>query len=112
MNWNYLEKISQLTELSAESNEKDILIFKHSTRCSVSRMVLDRLERNWKDGEVNLKPYFLDLITYREISNAIAHQYDVLHESPQVLIIKKGKSVFDCSHTAIDFNTIKECIKN
>lgn len=114
MKWNQLNSLSQLEEINQESNEQSILIFKHSTRCSISRMVLDRLERNWKVDGMNLvKPYFLDLISYREISNAIAHQYEVEHQSPQILIINKGKSIFDCSHTAIDFNRIKEeAIKN
>lgn len=113
MNWTHLKNISQLKEIALESHEKSILIFKHSTRCSISRMVLDRLERNWKESEAgSIKPYFLDLLSYREISNAIAQQYEVAHESPQVLIINQGKSIFDCSHTAIDFNQIKESVKN
>lgn len=112
MNWNYLKTLDQLNDLAKESTEKNILIFKHSSRCSTSRMVLDRLERNWNNAQLDIKPYFLDLLFYREISNAIANHYDVEHESPQVLIIRNGKSVFDCSHFNIDIHKIKTVIKN
>lgn len=113
MNWNYLERPEQLNDIVNESASKTILIFKHSTRCNISRATLDRLERNWKDSEVpNVKPYFLDLLSYRAISNAIAEEFQVEHQSPQVLIIRDGKSVYDNSHYGIDFNAIREKIKN
>lgn len=113
MNWNHLETADQLSQLIDESAQKNILIFKHSTRCNISRATLDRLERNWKDADVpNVKPYFLDLITYRSISNAIAEQFQVEHQSPQVLIIRNGKSVYDNSHYGIDFSEIREKVKS
>ncbi len=113
MNWNYLEHPEQLNQIIDESADKNILIFKHSTRCNISRAALDRLERNWKEAEVpNVKTYFLDLITYRNISNAIADQFQVEHQSPQILIIRKGKSVYDNSHYGIDFNEIREKVKS
>lgn len=109
MNWNQLEHADQLKDILTESEEKNILIFKHSTRCSISRATLDRLERNWNDADVpNVKAYYLDLISYREISNSIAEQFQVEHQSPQVLIIRHGKSVYDNSHYGIDFNEIKK----
>jgi len=112
MNWNYLENLDQLKDLAEESNEKNILIFKHSTRCSTSRMVLDRLERSWNSEHLNVKPYFLDLLSYREISNALSQHYQTEHESPQVLIIRQNKSVFECSHFNIDLQNIKRNLKN
>lgn len=113
MNWSTLQNNDQLADIIKESSEKDVLIFKHSTRCSISRATLDRLERNWKEAEVpTLKPYFLDLLTYRELSTAIATHFEVEHQSPQVLIIRHGKSTYDRSHFDIDFNQIKEAVKN
>ncbi len=74
-------------------------------------MALDRLERNWDDAEMlAVKPYFLDLITYREISNRIAAVFDVEHESPQVLIIENEKSIYDQSHMGIRYEEIKEAV--
>ncbi len=111
MNWNKLETVEQLEQIQKQSEERQVLIFKHSTRCSTSRMVLDRLERNWKTDEMaNIEPYFLDLISYREISNQISGRFGVDHESPQVLIIKNGKAIYDSSHLDIDYKTIQKMI--
>ncbi len=112
MNWNFLQHPDQLQDILKESSEKNILIFKHSTTCSISRATLSRLERNWKDDEVDVKSYFLDLLTYRELSNKIAEQFDVAHQSPQVLLIRHGKSIYDRSHFDIDFMQIKTELKN
>lgn len=108
MNWNKLNDSAQLEEIKKESHNYPILILKHSTRCSISSATLGRLERNWKQEEVGeLKPYFLDLIAYRSISNQIAEDFGVWHESPQALIIRNGESVYDTSHFDISFDGIK-----
>ncbi len=112
MNWNSLQTTDQLTELLKESVEKKILIFKHSTSCSISRTALDRLERNWKEELPNTKSYFLDLLSYRVLSNVIAERFEVEHQSPQVLIISDGKSIYNRSHFDIDYIQIKTVLKN
>jgi bacillithiol system protein YtxJ len=83
-----------------------VIIFKYSSRCSISGLVLDRLERNWKQSEVVVKCYFLDLIRYRNVSDLVALRFDVPHESPQILVIVNGKSVHDASHYAIECRQI------
>ncbi len=109
MQWTKLTDLQQLDEIRHESTEQKILIFKHSTRCSTSRAMLDRLERNWKEDEMQtVKPYFLDLLSYRQISNAIAEKFNVEHESPQVLIIQNGDAIYHASHTSINYTAIKE----
>jgi len=113
MKWSELRSVHQIDKIREESKESSVLIFKYSSRCSISRMALDRLERNWIDDEMPaVKPYFLDLITYREISNRIAEMFDVEHESPQVLIIENEKSVLDQSHMGIQYEEIKEDVRN
>ncbi len=108
MNWTALNELSQIEKIVEESTEQRILIFKHSTSCSISRTTLDRLERNWKEEEMGkLKPYYLDLLSFRGLSNAIAQKFDVEHQSPQVLIIENGKSIYDNSHFGIDYKTLK-----
>jgi len=111
MKWSELRSINQIEQIREESKENPILIFKYSSRCSLSRMALDRLERNWKEDEVPaIKPYFLDLIAYREISNRVAHVFAVEHESPQILIIENEKSIYDRSHMAIEYTGILEAL--
>jgi bacillithiol system protein YtxJ len=112
MNWSEIKSLNQLNQIREESKEKSILIFKYSSRCSISQMALDRLERNWKDTEMkDVKSYFLDLISYREISNRIASEFNVEHESPQVLIIENGKSIYNRSHMGIDYRQIRDAVK-
>mgnify|MGYP003492721159 CR=1 FL=1 len=113
MNWKDLRSEQQMREILEESKTITVMIFKHSSRCSTSRMVLDRLARKWKEEETShLKTYFLDLISFREISNSIASEFDVPHESPQVLIIENGRSVYDRSHFDIDYDQILQASRN
>ena len=112
MNWISLKELKQLDEILAESKEKPVLIYKHSTRCNISRSAFDRLERKW-DASVagSIKRYFLDLIAYRNISNQIAERFGVEHQSPQVLVISHGRAVLDLSHYEIDFDQISTVLK-
>ena len=108
MKWIALRELNQIDKIIEESTEHRILIFKHSTSCSTSRMVLDRMERSWMEEEmVNVKPYFLDLLSFRSLSNAVAQKFDVDHQSPQVLIIEKGESIYTESHFGIDYKNLK-----
>ena len=109
MIWNNLTDLGQLDEIISNSNEKPAVIFKHSTRCSVSRMALKQFENEFKLSH-KVTPYFLDLIAYREISNEIASRFGVLHESPQILLIKEGQSTYDASHSAIDAEVLEELV--
>ena len=113
MNWIKLNNPKQLEQLLQDSNTNPVLIFKHSTRCSISRTALDRLERNWDASEVgHIAPYFLDLISYRDISNQVQDLFNVEHESPQVLVINKGQAVYHSSHLAIDYSNLRSNLKN
>ncbi|MFY8181017.1 MAG: bacillithiol system redox-active protein YtxJ [Flavobacterium sp.] len=99
--WRQLTDLGQLNEIVDLSNEKAVLIFKHSTRCSISRFALKQFENEF-DLEEKITPYFLDLLNYRDVSNEIANRFDVFHQSPQILLIKNGKAIFSTSHDDID----------
>ena len=109
INWVQLTDLGQLNEISQLSNEKPVVIFKHSTRCSISRMALKQFENEF-DLSDKVTPYFLDLITFWDISNEIASRFEVVHQSPQLLLIIGGKSVYDVSHSAIDADELKSKI--
>jgi bacillithiol system protein YtxJ len=106
MNWQQLTDIKQLEQLKEQSFQAPVLFFKHSTRCSISTMALNRFEREWDNEQV--QPYFLDLLNYREISSQIAEKFEVEHQSPQVLLIKDGICVYNASHNLISASTINE----
>lgn len=113
MNWNQLTEVSQLQSIKEESFIQPVLLFKHSTRCSISSASLSRMERQWKQEEAGeLKPYYLDLIANRPVSNEIAEVFDVEHQSPQVLVIQDGACIYHTSHMDISFGNVLENINN
>lgn len=104
--WKTLETISDLDEAVSRSFQHTVLLFKHSTRCSISTTAYDRLERGWNFSPAT-ELYYLDLLNHRDISAAIAERFNVQHESPQILIIKNGECVFHTSHTGIRIAAIE-----
>lgn len=105
MNWTPLKSEEQIKELKLKSNKNPQVIFKHSTRCSISSMAKNRLDKNDRPEGVDF--YYLDIINYRPISNKIAEEFNVNHQSPQVLIINGGKCVYNESHSGIRMDEIK-----
>lgn len=100
--WIKLERLDQLNDLIESSRTKPQIIFKHSTRCSISRMVLQRFEKAYPVDDNTVDLYFLDLIAFRPLSNAIAERLGVVHESPQMIILKDGSVVAHDSHSGIN----------
>ncbi|MEZ4856947.1 MAG: bacillithiol system redox-active protein YtxJ [Gelidibacter sp.] len=99
--WIALTTLSQLDEIEVTSKTKTQAIFKHSTRCGISRMVIKQFESDYNLTN-NLDLYYLDLLSYRAISNEIANRFDIVHESPQLILIKNGIVVAQASHSAIN----------
>ena len=109
--WHVLGTLDQLDTIIEESKDRPVVIFKHSTRCGISRGVLKIFERNYVYTDDQVKLYFLDLLQNRDISNEIANRFKVRHESPQLLIIKNGSVVYHNSHHAIEASHIEEFLK-
>jgi bacillithiol system protein YtxJ len=104
MNWVTLTTKEQLSQIVENSHKRPQIIYKHSTRCGISSMVLKRLEKSSFPNNADF--YFIDLIRYRNLSNEIAEKFHVHHESPQILLIKSGECVFDESHYSITMDDI------
>jgi bacillithiol system protein YtxJ len=106
MNWIELNSIEQVKLIKEKSAEKAQVIFKHSTRCGVSGIAKNRLERSEPIPGADF--YFLDLIRYRSVSDAVSEIFSVYHESPQVLVIRNGECIYDESHSGINMDDIAE----
>jgi bacillithiol system protein YtxJ len=104
MHWIHLTDDEQLKQIITKSQNKPQVIFKHSTRCSISAVALQRLQKVSQPSDVDF--YFLDLLSNRQLSNRVADVFKVNHESPQVLVIRDGECVFDESHLGISMNEI------
>jgi bacillithiol system protein YtxJ len=104
MHWIHLTDDEQLKQIITKSQNKPQVIFKHSTRCSISAVALQRLQKVSQPSDVDF--YFLDLLSNRQLSNRVADVFKVNHESPQILVIRDGECVFDESHLGISMNEI------
>ena len=110
--WNHLESQAQWEDLIEKSKQIPVLVLKHSTRCSISVMALDRLNRGWKAGMENrISPWYLDLLNFREISNRIAADTGVEHQSPQLLLLKDGRCIKAESHQAVRLDPFLEVVE-
>lgn len=109
INWVLLDDNSKLLKAIEESFTKDVVIFKHSTTCSISLMAKRRLEEDWDDLE-NVILYYLDLKSFRSISDEVAERFSVHHESPQILLIRQGECIYDASHFDITIAELKETL--
>ncbi|HEX2608496.1 MAG TPA: bacillithiol system redox-active protein YtxJ [Flavisolibacter sp.] len=106
MHWIHLTDEEQLKQINTKSQSKPQVIFKHSTRCSISSVAFKRLQKEDQPADIDF--YFLDLLANRNLSNKIAELFKVPHESPQILVIKDGSCIYDESHLGISMDEIVE----
>ena len=111
MKWIQIESPKQISKIKDRSQEVPCLIFKHSTTCPISSMAKYRLEGSWDFADSDIEVYFLDLLRYRSISNQIAEDFQVHHQSPQIIFIDKGEVQLDASHLDISVDEVKSVYK-
>ena len=110
--WLPLTQPEQLADIVRESHEHPVLIFKHSTTCSISATAKAKLERQWPTAELpeGTPLYYLDLLRFRPISAQIEQEFGVQHESPQLLLIQDGKCTYNASHMGIRLADVAEVV--
>lgn len=108
--WIFLTSESQLEEIIKKSFEKTQVVFKHSTRCSISSVSMNKFVKNYNVPKEDADLYYLDLLNYRSVSDEVGYKFQVIHQSPQVLVIKNGEAVYDASHYSIQTDKILELI--
>ena len=104
--WKYIKSEEDLNKAVAESFNKKTAIFKHSTRCFISKTVLRNFENEVRNSDKDISYFFLDLLEHRDLSNKIADDFDVIHQSPQLIILENGKAVKDASHQSISVSLL------
>ena len=107
--WINLEHTKSLDVIAEKSKTKTQLIFKHSTRCGISRMALNQFVAQY-NLDLNADLYYLDLLNFRDVSNEVGYKFQVMHQSPQLLIIKNGVAVAHASHGAINDINLEQYI--
>ncbi|WP_232735344.1 bacillithiol system redox-active protein YtxJ [Nonlabens sp. MB-3u-79] len=110
--WEPLESVDQLDNVIKNSTLKPKVIFKHSTRCGISRMVLRQFENGFEKNDDEVTFYFLDLLNYKEVSAAVASKLNVVHQSPQVIILYNNEILHTESHQGIDIKKVQQIVTN
>jgi bacillithiol system protein YtxJ len=109
--WHQMQSEADFEQAVERSQDKVVIIFKHSTRCGTSHHVLQDLLQDYKESPENTEVFYLDLITYREVSNLIAERLKVPHQSPQMIVIKNGEVVHHASHHAVKWDDVRNVVK-
>jgi bacillithiol system protein YtxJ len=110
LSWIEITSVEQLNQLWSQETKDSCVFFKHSTRCSISSMVLRSFERSWVTDEQTTL-FFIDLIAHRDVSNQLALLSGVEHQSPQVIVTHKNQVIFSDSHGTIDAEKIQHLIQ-
>ena len=108
--WHVLSEMQQLDEIAEISKTTPVAIFKHSTRCGISRMVLRNFESGYNLSDDQIKLYFLDLLSHRDISDEVGYRFQVIHQSPQLIVVKNGVAVANASHHSIRAGDLEKFI--
>jgi len=109
--WTNISSVEQLEEIVLNISDKPKLLFKHSTRCGVSRMVLSSFESAWDTENELCDLYFVDLLRHRDVSNKIAELTGIVHQSPQAIVIKGKEIIYDATHSGIDARNIMSILR-
>lgn len=108
--WKHLETESDFNEAVAESSVRPVVIFKHSTTCGISNHKFFEMQEEWELSPDEVAFYYLDLLAYRPVSNLVAEKTRVIHQSPQVIVLKDGNVVGHTSHAYATFGFIKKTL--
>lgn len=112
MKWRTITTEEDIEEMVRQSQSTACLVYKHSTRCTMSEMIKYILEEEWDFGETELIPYYLDILAHKKLAAKIADDFQVYHQSPQVLLIQEGECTFDEDHKAISVEEIREHLED
>jgi len=108
MNWINVDSIEKTGEIKELSKNHSVLIFKYSPRCIIDYIVRLLFQREWHEATMRMKTYLINVIEYKELSDKIANEFGVEHQSPQILIIENGKCIFSASHGKLKVSEIKQ----
>ncbi len=108
--WHRLNSLEQLNTIVEESKTVPVAIFKHSTRCGISRMVINQFESSYDIDPDKLKLYYLDLLSFRDVSDEVGYRFQVMHQSPQLIVIKNGNTIHHASHHSIQASRLNALI--
>lgn len=108
MNWILADSADKIYEAEDLSQKERVLILKYSPKCVISHIMKTLLQKEWAEGEMRMKTYLVNVIDNTDISNDISKRYGVEHESPQAIILEKGKAVYNAAHGQVLYSNLKQ----
>lgn len=108
--WQRLNSMVQLDAIVEDSKTKPVVIFKHSTRCGISSMALRHFENSFELDPEHMDLYFLDLLSNRQLSDEVGYRFQVMHQSPQLIVIRNGVAVHHASHHGIQASQLAQFV--
>jgi len=111
MEWYKITDSGDIDQVVNDSFAQPVLVYKHSPICGLSSNALQKLEKGWNALEAKkLKPYFVDVVAQRPLSQGIAQRFKIMHQSPQVLLIRDGICVYDIAHFEISVKDLERAV--
>lgn len=93
---------AELAAITAASHQRPQVLIKHSTRCGISAYALHRMFGGAEELLALADVYVLDLLQHRNLSNKIAEDLEVYHQSPQLLVLQHGACTLELTHHEIE----------
>lgn len=110
--WQVFNQEKQLEKILEASFNKPQAIFKHSISCGISAGVKEKLANGAEELSNLVDIHYLDLITFRSVSNLVAEKTGVIHQSPQLIILKNGEVSIADSHFVLNVDFVKNHLVN
>ena len=111
-----MTRLTPLTDLSAldaaiaESKDRPVLLFKHSRYCGVSCEALDELQSHIDGAPPQVAYRVITVQTHRPVSDAVAQRLGLRHETPQAILLRDGKIVWNASHFRITASQLDQVV--
>jgi bacillithiol system protein YtxJ len=112
LSWQYIQGAEEIINIKNGLTEQTVLFFKHSHRCGLSELILDDLEKDWRRSPQEVRLIFVDVWQQRAIANLIAEEFGIKHHSPQAILVRKGKVIYQQSHGRIKVVDIEKALGN
>ena len=103
--------IDELERMLAESRTRPLLLFKHSYTCGVSAEALDEVYAHIEEQARGVRYAMVTVQTHRDVSNAIAERLGIRHETPQAILVRNGRAVWNASHFRVTASEVDRAIQ-
>jgi bacillithiol system protein YtxJ len=107
-----VKTIQELDRALDESRERPVLLFKHSLTCPISTRAFNELQSYLVNADPRISYKLITVQTARAVSDEAAARLQLDHESPQAILVRHGREVWNASHSEITTLALDQAIRN